>query len=440
MNIALLDKDLFASLLRFGEIKVPDFLCSKISDELSEEKALSLILDSGNPIEYPSEYIIVKYQNDGYDKVDISGVIELIATTSEGKRTFESQFRDDLNISDSRYSYIFAEYATGKYESERIMKGINAFRTLCGLESKEFKEEAEVIKEALRVRLTYRHHYQIPKEYCNNPYLLMMVYDRHAPYPNTWAGFFYDVIETFCYHVQPEMGYKDAPIEHTQIYKIIASLGSSAKTQEILSAIENESFTSRCNDFFYKPGGFLVPYIFYILRTKLRECESVKQIQTLISSIKDKYPEAFDTASIYVGGFFGYDKFYDDYYSYLKLPIFKTKPSVPKPSTAPAEVLMKKEHSLEKAEDSSKHTGKFLSRLKDAIKSAFPKSSREKYYTKIDELGETPQILENFENLLNTDELCAEKFKTIFCLDRKPREKQIEEFKKAYKETTNIWS
>ena len=72
--------------------------------------------------------------------------------------------------------------------------------------------------------------------------------------------------------------------------------------------------------------------------------------------------------------------------------------------------------------------------------SSVPKSSREKYYTKIDELGETPQILENLENLLNTDELCAEKFKTIFCLDRKPREKQIEEFKKAYKETPNIWN
>jgi hypothetical protein len=172
----------------------------------------------------------------------------------------------------------------------------------------------------------------------------------------------------------------------------------------------------------------------------LRECESVKQIQTLISSIKDKYPDAFETASTYIGGFFGYDKFYDDYYSHLKLPIFKTTPSAPKPTTPPTEVLIKNAHCVEKTDDASKHTSKFLSRLKDAIKSAFPKDSRKKYYTKIDELVETPQILEDLENLLNTGELSADMFKTIFCLDRKPQAKQIEKFNNAYKESTNIWS
>ena len=434
MNIALLDKDLFASLLRFGEIKVPDFQCSEISDELSEEKALSLILDSGNPIEFPSEYIIVKYQNDEYGKIDISGVIELIATTSEGKRTFESQFRDDLNISDYRYNHIFAEYATGKYESERIMKGINAFRTLSGLESKEFKEEAEVIKEALRARLIYRHHYQVPEEYCNNPYLFMMIYDRHAPYPNSWVGFFYDVIETFCYHVQPTMGYKDAPIEHTQIYKIIASLGSSVKTQEILSAIEKETFTSRCNDFFYKPGGLLVPYIFYILRTKLRECESFTQVQKLAFSIKDKYPDAFDTASTYIGGFFGYDKFYDDFYSCLKLPIFKTIPSAPKAaSTCDPKIT---ERGKAETDINLQNKDKFLSRLKNAIKSTFPKDTKEKYYRKIAELKDFGQL----ENLLSNEDLTANEFKTLLCLDRKPSEKQFDKFMKTYKNDKILWS
>jgi hypothetical protein len=277
-----------------------------------------------------------------------------------------------LVISDERYNHIFEEYNTSKYEYERIQKGIKAFRTLCGLESKEYNEEVEVINKALKARLIYRHHYQLPAEYYNEPYLLMMIYDRHAPYPNSWAGFFYDVIETFCYHVQPKMGYKDDPIGHTQIYKLIASLGPSVKTHEILTAIRNEAFTSRCNDFFNKSGGLLVPYIFYILRSRLRECESFAQVQTLVSSIKDKYPDAFDTVSTYIGGFFGYNKFYDDLYSSLNLPIFKTISDKLEDRPTP-----KRENSDNQAQTANSDTASFIDKLFNkiaiAMKDAFNK-------------------------------------------------------------------
>jgi hypothetical protein len=43
----------------------------------------------------------------------------------------------------------------------------------------------------------------------------------------------------------------------------------------------------------------------------------------LIERIKQSCPEAFDTATTFIGGFFGYEKFYDDYYSLLDLNIIR---------------------------------------------------------------------------------------------------------------------
>jgi hypothetical protein len=436
MNIALLDKDLFASLLKFGEIKIPDFLCSKISDELSEEDALSIILNSCNPVEYPSEHIIVRYNNADFDKIAIGNIIELIATNPEGKRTFESQFRDDLLISEGRYSHIFETYKEQTFESARIRRGIMAFRTLCGLEEKECYDEVEEISCALKARLTYRHHYHLPEDYYNSPYLLMMVYDRHAPYPSSWVGFFYDVIETFCYHVQPKMGYKDAPIEHTQIYRLIASLDNDVKTHTILATIEKESFTIRCNEFFNKPGGLLVPYLFFILRAYLRNCESFSQMKTIVSNIKSIYPEAFDTACTYAGGFFGYDKFYDDLYSSLNLQIFKVISDKLEDRPKP-----KGENSVRPAQtanpDPSSHSEKLFHKIAIAMKDAFDKKQFTQLKEKLLEFKEDLDKLSEIDRLATSNKLSVKAFNHIF--NSRYKQKSIDKFVELYR-TNSIWN
>ena len=327
MNVSLIDKELFASLLRYGEVILPDYSFSVISEELPIEEALRVILRSGNPIEYPSQYIIVLY--DCHDKsniLPISAVKELVATDADGRRLFASQFREDLIIQPERYKAVFQEYLDDDFQKAKIKKGIVSFRTLCGLEvADNYDDEVSIIYHGISNRIRYRHHFQLPAEERNEPYALMISYDRHAPYPRAWAGYFYDVIETFCYHRDPNLGYSETVIEGTGIYKLINALPKDASSKMINEAIKDEKFTQFCNEFFNKPGGYLVPYIFFILRDRFRVAESYSTQANLIQQIKNQFPEAFDTASTFVGGFFGYEKFYDDYYTALNLPILRSQ-------------------------------------------------------------------------------------------------------------------
>lgn len=95
------------------------------------------------------------------------------------------------------------------------------------------------------------------------------------------------------------------------------------QTRVIVEAIKDERFVKDANEIYSLPGGYLAPYIFYILRDRFRKDESFKSHLDLIARIKQSYPEAFDTAATFVGGFFGYEKFYDDYYSMLDLSIIR---------------------------------------------------------------------------------------------------------------------
>ena len=327
MNVSLIDKDLFASLLRYGEVILPDYSFSVISEDLPIEDALRAILRSGNPIEYPSQYIIVLYDcSDNSNILPISAVKELIATDIDGRRLFSSQFREDLIIQSERYKAVFQEYLDNDFQKAKIRKGIASFRTLCGLDvANNYDKDVDIIYRGIANRIRYRHHFQLPAEERDEPYALMISYDRHAPYPRGWAGYFYDVIETYCYHCDPNLGYSETVIEGTGIYKLISALPQDAVSKQIEEAIKDEKFTHLCNEFFDKPGGYLVPYIFFILRDRFRDAESYSKHAYLIRQIKEQFPEAFDTASIFVGGFFGYEKFYDDYYTALNLPILRSR-------------------------------------------------------------------------------------------------------------------
>lgn len=353
MNVSLIDKDLFASLLRYGEVILPDFSFSVISEDSPVEEALRVILRSGNPIEYPSQYIIVFYDcPDNSHLLPISAVKELVATDIDGRRLFSSQFREDLIIQPERYKTVFQKYLDDDFLKTKIRKGIASFRTLCGLDvADRYDEEVDIIYRGISNRIRYRHHFQLPAEERDEPYALMISYDRHAPYPRGWAGYFYDVIETYCYHRDPYLGYSETVIEGTGIYKLISALPQDAVSKQIEEAIKDERFTHLCNEFFNKPGGYMVPYIFFILRDRFRDAESFAKHTPLIQQIKKQFPEAFDTASIFVGGFFGYEKFYDDYYTALNLPILRSRqpfrspepvePVSVEPKKNPKEVILK---------------------------------------------------------------------------------------------------
>ena len=325
MRITIIDKDQFANLLRYGSIILPGYSFSEITEELPEADAVRLLLACGNPIEYPSQYIIVRYKNEtNDDRLYVSSIDALIATDADSRKLFSTQFRKDLIIQPEKYNAVFSAYLNNDFLKQGIQNGIIAFRRLCGLDCEsDYSEFVEMVFRGKSNRLKYRHHYLLPAEERLSPYPLMISYDRHAPYPKGWAGYFCDVVETYCYYKKPDLGYSEAVAERTNIYKAITDCGAGATSKEIHEAIMNEPFTQGCNEFFTLPGGYLVPYIFFILRDRFRDADSFVSQRDFVEQIKRVFPDAFDTACTFVGGFFGYNKFYEDYYTSMNLPFIR---------------------------------------------------------------------------------------------------------------------
>lgn len=308
--------------MRYGEILVPEYTTSKTecNTPMGQEQVIRKIIEECNPISDPGNYIIVIYNAaNKRNTLKIKNVKYLIATDDAGYHLFSTQFRQDLNIVKPVYADIFHEYNDRILRKNMITKGIDVFRTLCKLKTNTNSKIVDDIMEGLDIRATYRHHYLLPPEKRENPYHLMIAYDRYAPYSNGDLGYFCDVIETICYYEKPELGYADAIAGHTKIYSKIATLGERSSAGIIVGSIKNEQFASKAKEIFKLPGDYIVPFIFYFLRDKFRQEESFEAHKIVINELKKGFPDAFDIAATFIGGFFGYKTFYDDYYS--KLPI-----------------------------------------------------------------------------------------------------------------------
>lgn len=330
MRLAIITKEDLASLMKFGHVFIPRRNSVLIAENQSEEQSLLELLQGCNLITYPEQYLLVKTAGNSDDELVIEDIQEIIASNSQGYNDLKNQFRRDLKITQPIYEHIFRNYLEGPYRYNQILNGVLAFRTLCEVPIEgDFSGIIDSIVKGYQYRVTYHQHYKMSPECFQDPYAAMVAYERHAPYSLGRIGYFCDVVELFCYIKKPNLGYRDSVIEGTSIYKTLTSIPKDAKTAEIVDLIKDQGFVAQCNEIFTLPGGYLVPVIFFWLRERFRDKETFLENKAFIDSIKASYPEEFDIACSFVGGFFGYEHFYEEYYSKLNLPILFTF-SIPK--------------------------------------------------------------------------------------------------------------
>lgn len=381
MRAAVVDIELFTTLLKYGEVRIPDFMSEEIVSGELIGRAIKVVLATSNPVYEPSRYLIVFYEQaeKDHDCIDIRNVKRLMWADEAGEKLFRSQFRNDLIIERAQYSDVFHSYVSVDLHKRNINKGIRAFRYLCGFnDDRDFSDETEIIFQAMNARLKYSHHYQLPEEYCKNPYILMLCYDRYAPYSKGPIGYFCDVVEILCYYEKPSLKYVEGEgiATRSQIWHKRLSLLAGKDSSAIYDTIKDEQFAQKCNEIFGgNPWSLLISYIFFLLRDRIR---SEKPLKGYIERIKQKgkdFEFALDKASIYVGGFFSYERFYDEYYSALKLPILKSTDDkkISNPENAAVEISNDKKGDEDLVLDSPKVT-----KIKDSINTAYLRTSKNK--------------------------------------------------------------
>ena len=105
--ITLIDKNDFANLFRYGEIFIPEYVSAEVDDTVSEEQAISSILERCNPITTPSNWIIVRHTSENSKILNVTNIKSLAATNDDGYYLFTTQFSEDLIIEKAQCGHLF---------------------------------------------------------------------------------------------------------------------------------------------------------------------------------------------------------------------------------------------------------------------------------------------------------------------------------------------
>ena len=339
MRLAILQKEEFVHLLKLGKVMVPECQSEAVDKERNTEKAKQSILEKCGalgPLESLDRCIFIEYADgDSPCVIAIEDVKSITAASKEAHVMFTSQFRRDLLIKMPKDDAAAENYDLWVIKKMQAGKGLDVLASMWGLNVTP-QTRNQIIESTLHgfsYRNKYRYISKLPAECYEQPYSVMLTYERYRPYPNDIRGYFFDAVELLCHFSKPGCDVPDSMVERTSIYSRLIGIRGRKEIQDIHKAIKDENFTSMLGKIF-PDGGYLVPVLFFWMRDIFRHNLDFAALLAEVSYIKDnEEPEvrsAFNMAALCFGAFFGYDAFYDAWYEARRLPIIKFPDSAPK--------------------------------------------------------------------------------------------------------------
>ena len=336
----ILSKQIFTALYRFGQVPFNNLHLIATTEEdanfTSElyEHFKSIAFFNGD-----EEYLIVKLNGDEdyITTIYIENIIEIIPLTRAAKNAYELKFNQNITFSDPRFERLI--YKVREYiEIEDKVKGVSIISEML-LPPHLTKEviSKDTIRNVYQTKVNGTRSYDIKDDFL----IHLLVYDRYEFFPNTNLGYLYDVGEIFA-HSKGAKSFRGSGLYNfleTHKQALI-----SKKLLQIIPFIESRSeIDSFKNQLMVGDTKRYISALFYLkFKEDLLEKDSIHETQILVFIEwiieKNQYVNELIEAVNLLGAFFGYSKFYDDYYLTLNLPFFKSKEK-----SAPKNLPLKKE-------------------------------------------------------------------------------------------------
>jgi len=325
-DLYILTKQEFTSLYRFGQIPLNQkkiISLESLSDEDLENKIFNTFLSLPNFVG-DEEYLIIRFENKLINEIwlEIEKVSEIIPLTEAAKNSYQMKFDSKLDFGQPQFESIVRKVEE-ETDINEMFRGAKTFWALCKVED-EYKGflKNEIIKSAYFKRV-----YGIKSsEFKQDFFIHLLAYDRYEFFPNTDLGFFYDIGEIFA-HSKGKNSFKGSGFhsfleknkeEFTQ--KIFLEL-----VEIISKSNEIKKFTDQLTTENLKK--YIVAAIFLKFKADLSDRDTIKGSDTgkLVREFRklEEYSNELNFAIYLTGLFFGYKKFYDDYYELIDLKIFK---------------------------------------------------------------------------------------------------------------------
>lgn len=329
--LSIVLRNQFNLFYRFGYTFIPNSELIGFDGAFSEEIKLKLVnkFATTTPFEYDEEYLILHLDKEPqvdkpYTQFEIQDIVAVYPLSKQAKISIESKIDQRIKLEQPIF-----ESALPKIESEieckEVEKAISALWAICKIEEplNEFLSVIGLnsILKGIQHRKDGTKAFKIQN---GNYWEYLIAYDRFDFFPNTTLGYFYDAGQVFAYS-------KGLPtFEGSGIHQFLEKLNSAnptAKLPDIIKYLETEEklkgYVSQTTASAIKQ--YIVAPLYLMLRDEIRKSDDITQTKLFknLDYLK-KFDDSFNYAVILLGAFFGFRKFYDNYYDVLNLRFYKS--------------------------------------------------------------------------------------------------------------------
>ena len=328
--LSIVLRNQFNLFYRFGYTFIPKSQLVEFDGNINDETQDKIIrqFKTVTPFEYDEEYLILHLElapnnESEFDQLEINDIVAVYPLSKQAKISIESKIDQRIRLEKPIFEAILPAIEK-EVENKEVEKAISAIWTICKIESPLEKYVSQIGLENILNGLEFRKHGTKANRIQNGNYWeYLIAYDRFDYFPNSTLGYFYDSGQVFAFS-KGLTTFEGSGIHH--FLEKLNSANPSAKFPEILKYFGTEeqlkSYVSQTSSSDIKQ--YIVTPLYLMLRDEIRKSDDISQTK-LFKNLEylKKFEDSFNYVVILLGAFFGFRKFYDNYYEALNLRFYK---------------------------------------------------------------------------------------------------------------------
>jgi len=278
---------------------------------------------------YPNGYFIPEtnkmLQHFGKEiLIKLENIENLYLLTTEAQKSLKNKLDNRINFKVIPYKNL-SNKIQNFIISQESKRGANIFCNICKIEQ-EFNELADfsIITKSMEFRILGKKSHEFQDDFLVH----LLRYERYEFYPKTDLGYLYDCGDIFAFSQGLKSFKTSGFYKFLETNKQILSNNSLIQIFELIES-SNEIETFRTKLTINNLRLYIIASIFLKFKDEIREKETLKEtnVGKQIKAIRENknFISELNCAIFLIGGFFGYKKFYDDYYDLVSLKIFNKK-------------------------------------------------------------------------------------------------------------------
>ena len=284
------------------------------------------------PFEYDVEYLILQLDKENINesdfiKFEIEDITAIYPLSQQAKTSIESKIDQRIRIEQPIFETILPSIQT-EIKTKEVENAISALWSICKIQSPIENYISKIGLENIFNGLEFRKYgIKATKIQNGNYWEYLIAYDYYQYFPEGTIRYFYQLGEVFSYYKGKVDG-----IEGTKIEETLKQIGS-GNFEQILQKFNKDNLPPSFTETMNAMGkSEFDPIIVSVLFLKWKADLNKQDIDILNSSVFhkgkivliDKFPTEVKLALILLGAFFGFRKFYDNYYEALNLRFYKS--------------------------------------------------------------------------------------------------------------------